>query len=388
MNRSRVVRSVATAAAVVTLGGTAFVTATCSCPVPGFPSTAGTTVTTTTAGTTTTVVSGGCVAAFGPTPSADGCTAAMAGTDLEINVNSANSQFAGQSFARCTSALTTWAAAYSKGTNGVDYTRTGSGWPVKVALNFTVGTTDVAENGFEFQTGCTGDGNPNTIDLFLCIQGNGHTTGFGNDAVKVGASAHDVQVVSNPNVCGNNIEGRTGGINDGPKECDAALRAAGKCAHQDCIQVQGASNIQWFDSVMGDYHGNVATCTGSGGGYWINAVAPTSYCTGSPGCAWVRGHSITCNHGLNAKITTQNNVVNPGNSFGIVTDSVWRVGVIHYDSDGTIGCSVAAGSNNLATEAPSWTFSNNSTAIYCATGSFSYCVNHGGSGFDPTQDAW
>jgi hypothetical protein len=303
----------------------------------------------------------------------------MAGTDLEITVNSANAD-SSTSFSKCTSALTTYAANYSRGTQGVDYTRTGTGYPVKIALNFTPGTLDITHNGFEFGANCTGDGNPTTIDFFLCIQGNGRDTGFGNDAVKVGSTAHDVQVVSDQAVCGANIQGRTGGLNCGPKENNGLPNAA----HQDMIQFQGATNIQWFDSYGGDWAHYQATCAGSGGADWINAVAPTSYCLGNPGCEWLRGHAITCNHGLNAKITSQTGVVNPGNSHGVVANSFFRIGAAADIA--ALLCAAPGSSNNLATEAPGWTFTANTSETYCASGAPSYCVNNGGPGFNPANN--
>lgn len=341
------------------------------------------------------------------------CSSADIGTDLEINVSTHADNTT--NYIACTN--TTWLAyaqAYSRGVQGVDYTRTGSGWPVKIALNFAVGVTDPTHNGMDW--GCKGDGNPNTFDIFPCIQGNGTNTGFGNDVMKIsGASSTtsgNVQAHSAPDVCGSNIQGRTGGINDGPKDCGAdgfcggnpscpiitggVPQCGGDDAHQDCIQIQGGNTVQFFDSVMGDYGHYKATCAGSGGALWINAVQPTSYCTNvggqdTPphGCAWIRGHAVSCNHGLNAKITSQTGVTNPQNSVGIVTDSIWRVGAPGVTgTDGWFVCSAAAASNNLATEAPSWTFTNNTTETYCLSGTPTYCVNHGGSGFPTTNDAF
>src|SRR5262249_55360114 len=76
-------------------------------------------------------------------------------------------------------------------------TITGSGWPVHLDIDYSPGVFDYAAgtpvsagtiadvDGVSLGDGCTGDGNPDTIDLIVHIEGDGRTYGLQQDAVKL-----------------------------------------------------------------------------------------------------------------------------------------------------------------------------------------------------------
>ena len=61
----------------------------------------------------------------------------------------------------------------------------GSGWPVKVRISFPPGRVLRDTDGFSLSNRCEGDGDPDTIDLVVEIEGDGRTRGFADDAFKV-----------------------------------------------------------------------------------------------------------------------------------------------------------------------------------------------------------
>jgi hypothetical protein len=147
-------------------------------------------------------------------------------------------------------------------------------------------TRTTSHNGaVDLINGCTGDSDPNTIDLILDVQGDGRTVGNTVDAVKLRLNPRNIQI--------------TGRANCGP-------RSAG--AHADGIQNQGSTAITFVDFEIGHYDAGLSTCQGAGGiAFW----------TGSPEMHFVRGKYIGCNHALNA---TQ-----AGNDSS-TTGTLWRSG--------------------------------------------------------------
>ena len=90
-----------------------------------------------------------------------------------------------------------------------------------------------------------GDGDPDTIDLVVEIEGDGLTRGFAGDAFKVKSTVDPpggIQV--------------TGFLNCGPPP---------RASHQDGIQLQGGDGIGFYDVEIGDWEAGTATCSGAGG---------------------------------------------------------------------------------------------------------------------------
>ncbi len=193
-------------------------------------------------------------------------------------------------------------------------TITGSGWPVHLNLNYTPGSYNYSSgqpisagviadlSGVSLANGCTGDGDPNTIDLIVHIEGDGRTYGLQKDAFKINGS-------SGPS----NIQLTTAGgsINCGPREGANALTAT----HQDGVQVQNGSNIGFYGVTVGNWAGQRATCWGAGGAFFISSA------NGHSGNNITISHmkAIACNHGLNGDASG-----NP--TSGTVTNSVFRTG--------------------------------------------------------------
>jgi hypothetical protein len=79
---------------------------------------------------------------------------------------------------------------------------------------------NISPGVIDIQHGCRGDGNSNTIDLILKVQGNGRTKGGTFDAIKVHHDPHDIQT--------------TGYANCGPRNSSG---------HQDGAQIMGGNTI-------------------------------------------------------------------------------------------------------------------------------------------------
>jgi hypothetical protein len=144
--------------------------------------------------------------------------------------------------------------------------------PLKVVTAFTNNLTRFA---VRLEPGCTGDGDPTTVDLILDVRGDGQTHGTGDDAIRVSAhspGARDIQI--------------TGHADCGKKQ---------GAFHQDGIHAIGGTNITFVDFTIGDWDRGVATCQGAGGAVFYSGtnggLAPRNMTV-------VRGRYIACNHGL------------------------------------------------------------------------------------------
>jgi hypothetical protein len=120
---------------------------------------------------------------------------------------------------------------------------------------------------------CSGDGNPNTVDLVLHIHGNGGDIGPTSDAVKLRQGPHDIDITGEGN-CGRPSPG----------------------AHQDGVQVMLGYRITFSDFRVGDLAHGRATCDGAGGGFFIQQRFATDPKPEDVLC--IRCHMITDNHGL------------------------------------------------------------------------------------------
>jgi hypothetical protein len=197
----------------------------------------------------------------------------------------------------------------------------GSGWPVHLNIDYTPGTYDYSNgvaiqagvvarlSGVSLSDGCTGDGDPTTIDLIVHITGDGRTYGLQGDALKLTGSVgpSNIQITTGE-----------GAINCGPREGSDATSVT----HQDAIQVQSGHDIGFYDVTIGDWSGRRATCWGAGGAFFLSSA---------------NGHSgqnitvdgmraIACNHGLNGNASG-------APTSGTVSRSVFRTGRPSDQSD-------------------------------------------------------
>jgi hypothetical protein len=200
---------------------------------------------------------------------------------------------------------------------------TGEGWPVKVRITFPEGR--VLENhatGFSISPGCEGDGDPDTIDLVLEIDGDGLTRGFAADAMKVKSTVDPSGGIQ-----------LTGRLNCGPSP---------EGVHQDGIQLQGGNGIGFYDVEVGDWDEGVATCQGAGGGFFISRT-PMSVGTD---ITVERLRSVTCNHGLGINRDSK--------SSGRMVDSAFRA---KNPADARAGkCEFQVGACADFDRAPDWEF--------------------------------
>ena len=200
---------------------------------------------------------------------------------------------------------------------------TGSGWPVKVRIAFPEDRVLVDDaSGFSLSPGCEGDGDPETIDLVIEIEGDGVTRGFSSDAFKVKSTVDPpggIQV--------------TGSLDCGPSP---------EGVHQDGIQLQGGTGIGFYDVEIGDWAQGTATCQGAGGGFFISGTAST-YGTD---ITVERMRSVTCNHGLGINRDSV--------SSGRMADSGFRAG---NPADVEAGkCEFQSGACVDLERAPRWEF--------------------------------
>ena len=143
--------------------------------------------------------------------------------------------------------------------------------PLKVIATFT---NNLTRFGVRLDAGCTGDGDPSTVDLILDVRGNGQTFGTGDDAIRVTANtpgARNIQI--------------TGHADCGKKQ---------GAFHQDGIHAIGGTDITFVDFTIGDWATGVATCQAAGGAVFYSgagAVAPRNMTV-------IRGRFMGCNHGL------------------------------------------------------------------------------------------
>jgi hypothetical protein len=193
-----------------------------------------------------------------------GCVAA-AGRTLTINNAAAATPDSSIHFWICNTTLTA--------ENQSGATITGSGFPVRVDINFNAGTT-LERDGASIEPGCLGDTDADcatSIDLILEIEGNGVDTGFSADAVK--------QKLAGTPTCGIQI---TGTVNCGPPPTGA---------HPDGIQAQGLSNVSWVDFEVADYDSGEATCQGAGGAFFYSSAGANA----ATNTHVIRGKYIACN---------------------------------------------------------------------------------------------
>ena len=153
--------------------------------------------------------------------------------------------------------------------------------PLKVKISFSKGRRFGEAGAIDLDTGCAGDGNPNTIDLIVKVKGNGRTFGPGVDAFKVRQRAGyraGIQV--------------TGKVNCGPRYSSAV--------HQDGVQLQGGRNITFVDFRVGKYRRGKSTCQGAGGAFFYSGASGFT----PQNIDVVRGKYIACNHSLLAGLGT------------------------------------------------------------------------------------
>lgn len=106
--------------------------------------------------------------------------------------------------------------------------------------------------------GCYGDGNRNTVDLILDVNGNGRGLGTAYDAVRIGQNARNLVV--------------TGDVECGRKHTNPGI-------HQDIVQALSGRNIVFRNFTSGNPRTGRWTCWGAGGGWyvtWANGNIPTN----------------------------------------------------------------------------------------------------------------
>jgi len=128
--------------------------------------------------------------------------------------------------------------------------------PIKVVSTIANASANDNDNAVSLR-GCSGDGDPATIDLILDIRGNRGAIGTSYDAVRIGQNAHDLVVTGNA-------------------ECGA--RSSNPSIHQDIVQALSGNRIEFRDFTSGNPETGQWTCWGAGGGWyitWANAGIPT-----------------------------------------------------------------------------------------------------------------
>jgi hypothetical protein len=159
--------------------------------------------------------------------------------------------------------------------------------PVKVTV---LATTAYTSSSVTLTTGCSGDGDPTTIDLILDVRGDGRTVGTTDDAVKTKLQAGYVAGIQ-----------ITGHVDCGPRS---------PTAHQDGVQAQGGRDITFADFSVGDWSNGVATCQGAGGAFFFSGA--NGYAALSTHV--LRGSYVACSKGL-AVASTSNTGSVVGASF-------------------------------------------------------------------------
>jgi hypothetical protein len=129
--------------------------------------------------------------------------------------------------------------------------------PIKVVSTIANASANDNDNAVSLR-GCSGDGDPATIDLILDVRGNRGAIGTSYDAVRIGQNAHDLVVTGNA-------------------ECGA--RSSNPSIHQDIVQALSGNRIEFRDFTSGNPETGRWTCWGAGGGWyitWANAGIPTN----------------------------------------------------------------------------------------------------------------
>jgi hypothetical protein len=156
----------------------------------------------------------------------------------------------------------------------------GRGLPLLVHLKFTRYVT-INPGTVEIRGGCRGDGNPNTIDLILKVEGNGRSRGGTVDAIKVREDPHDIQITGFAQ-CGPQGTGPDG-IPDNRDD-----------QHQDGAQIQGGNNIHFIKFRWGNWKKRRSTCQGAAGTFVPGSV--NNWPVRNMAC--IRCKSVSCNHGM------------------------------------------------------------------------------------------
>ncbi|HSE82615.1 MAG TPA: hypothetical protein VLA87_13150 [Gaiellaceae bacterium] len=147
--------------------------------------------------------------------------------------------------------------------------------PLKVKVKFSKGRRFRRAGAIDLDTGCAGDGDPNTIDLIVKVKGNGRTHGPGVDAFKVRQRAgYDAGIQV------------TGDVDCGPRYS--------RHVHQDGVQLQGGRDITFVDFTVGRYRRGKSTCQGAGGALFYSGASGYT----PQNIDVVRGKYIACNHAL------------------------------------------------------------------------------------------
>jgi hypothetical protein len=174
----------------------------------------------------------------------------------------------------------------------------GRGLPLLVKIKFTR-YVNLEPAVIELRHGCRGDGNSNTIDLILKVDGNGRTRGGTTDAIKLREDPHDIQITGYAN-CGPQGVGP-----DGRPDTDDDQ-------HQDGAQIQGGNRIAFIGFKWGKWRKRKATCQGAAGTFVPGRV--NDWPVRNISC--IRCKSVSCNHGmlLSRSVDT------------VVRNSKWRSG--------------------------------------------------------------
>jgi hypothetical protein len=172
--------------------------------------------------------------------------------------------------------------------------------PLLVEIGFTT-YADLAPAAVDLRQDCVGDGDDETIDLVLAVEGDGRTVGGTADAIKVRLTASDIQVTGYAN-CGPRGTGANGIPEDGSNDD----------AHQDGAQIQGGDTVEFIDFEWGDWETGTATCQGAAGTFVPGSV------NGNPvqDVACIRCKSVSCNGGFLLSWSDGSKVI----------DSKWRTG--------------------------------------------------------------
>ena len=148
----------------------------------------------------------------------------------------------------------------------------GRGLPLLVKIKFTR-HVNIDPGVIDIQGNCHGDGNSNTIDLILKVQGNGRTKGGTLDAIKMHHTPHDIQI--------------TGFANCGPRNA---------IGHQDGAQIMGGDTIYFVNFRWGKWKKRKATCQGAAGTFAPGRLDTGPYNVRNIRC--IRCRSVSCNHGM------------------------------------------------------------------------------------------
>jgi hypothetical protein len=170
--------------------------------------------------------------------------------------------------------------------------------PLLVEVGFTT-FVDLNPAVVDLRQDCVGDGNDETIDLILAIEGDGRTVGGTVDAIKVRLTAREIQL--------------TGYANCGPRGMGAdGLPNTIDDMHQDGAQIQGGDTVEFIDFEWGDWETGTATCQGAAGIFLPGSVNSNPV----KDMACIRCKSVSCNHGMHLAISVGS----------LVVDSMWRSG--------------------------------------------------------------